>query len=179
MTGAAFVGGELILQTGCKSEKTIKALSLFNNEQITLLDEIGDIIIPTTDTPGAKAAQIGSFINKIATDCYSKNEQDILVKGIEKMKLDFEKKYSTSFVEAPINQRNEFLNAVNLEMKQYTQNKKYEDPEHYFLMLKQLTILGYFTSEIGASKTLNYIPVPTKYDGNYPYKVGDKAWATS
>ena len=94
LTGAAFVGGELILQTGCKSEKTLKALSLFNNEQITLLDEIGDIIIPTTDTPGAKAVQIGSFINKIATDCYSKNEQGILVKGIEKMKLDFEKKFS-------------------------------------------------------------------------------------
>jgi hypothetical protein len=45
-------------------------------------------------------------------------------------------------------------------------------------MIKQLTILGYFTSETGATKALRYEAVPGKYDGAYPYKKGDKAWAT-
>ena len=63
-------------------------------------------------------------------------------------------------------------------MIQKNKNKKKDDPVHYFLMLKQLTILGYFTSETGASQALNYIAVPGKYDGSYPYKKGDKAWAT-
>jgi len=37
---------------------------------------------------------------------------------------------------------------------------------------------GYFTSEIGATKALRYVAVPGKFDGSYPYKKGDKAWAT-
>jgi hypothetical protein len=46
-------------------------------------------------------------------------------------------------------------------------------------MLKELTLLGFFTSEVGATQALRYLPVPGKYDGNVPYKKGDKAWATS
>ena len=49
---------------------------------------------------------------------------------------------------------------------------------NYFGMMKQLTLLGYFTSEIGATKALRYIAVPGKYEGCVPYKKGDKAWAT-
>ena len=43
--------------------------------------------------------------------------------------------------------------------------------------MKELTLLGYFTSEIGATKALSYVESPGKYEGNYPYKKGDKAWA--
>ena len=44
-------------------------------------------------------------------------------------------------------------------------------------MMKELTLLGYFTSEVGATKALRYLPVPGRYDGNVPYKKGDRAWA--
>jgi hypothetical protein len=44
--------------------------------------------------------------------------------------------------------------------------------------MKQLAILGYFTSKEGATKALRYVAVPGKYDGALPYKKGDKAWAT-
>ena len=53
-----------------------------------------------------------------------------------------------------------------------------EIPNHYFKLMKELTLLGYFSSEIGATKALRYIAVPGHYDGNLPYKKGDKAWAT-
>jgi hypothetical protein len=43
--------------------------------------------------------------------------------------------------------------------------------------MKQLTLLGFFTSEPGATKALRHIAVPGKYDGALPYKKGDKAWA--
>jgi hypothetical protein len=54
---------------------------------------------------------------------------------------------------------------------------KEERTTHYFTMLKQLTILGYFNSEIGATQTLRYVAVPGRYDGEVPYKKGDRAWA--
>jgi hypothetical protein len=50
-------------------------------------------------------------------------------------------------------------------------------PLHYYTMIKQLTLFGYFTSETGMKQTLRYLPVPGKYDGAFPYKKGDKAWA--
>ncbi len=178
MTGAAFIGGEIFIQSGCKSDTSHQLASVFTKEQIDLLDEIGETILPQTDTPGAKSIHIGSFIDKIVKDCYSSEQQKILISGIEVIKTEFENKYSISFLKGKASQREEFLNEVNASMIQKINDKEKDDPEHYFLILKQLTILGYFTSETGATKALNYIAVPGKYDGSYPYKKGDKAWAT-
>jgi hypothetical protein len=59
-----------------------------------------------------------------------------------------------------------------------TSFKKEQMPAHYFTMMKQLTLWGFFTSEPGATKALRYVAVPGKYEGCIPYKKGDKAWAT-
>ena len=45
-------------------------------------------------------------------------------------------------------------------------------------MMKELTLLGFFTSEVGATKALRYVAVPTKFEGCVEYKKGDRAWAT-
>ena len=58
------------------------------------------------------------------------------------------------------------------------EKKEFEaTPNHYYTMIKQLTLLGFFTSEVGATQALRHISVPGKYDGAYPYKKGDRAWA--
>jgi hypothetical protein len=75
-------------------------------------------------------------------------------------------------------QRKELLTVVDKEQKSYNENKKEGDPNHYFALMKQLTLLGYFTSEIGATQALRYVAVPGRYEGCIPYKKGDKAWAT-
>jgi hypothetical protein len=67
---------------------------------------------------------------------------------------------------------------LNKELKEYNEAKKDKDPNHYFGLMKQLTLLGYFTSEIGATQALRYLAVPGKYEGCIPYNKGDKAWAT-
>ena len=66
------------------------------------------------------------------------------------------------------------------EVEARNSGKQYERQRmspHYFTMMKQLTLLGYFTSEIGSKQALRYNPVPGRYDGCAPYKKGDKAWA--
>jgi hypothetical protein len=83
-----------------------------------------------------------------------------------------------SFMKATPEQRKELLTALDKEAKEFQKNKKPEDPTHYFTLMKQLTLLGYFTSEIGATQALRYVAVPGKYEGCIPYKKGDKAWAT-
>ena len=55
--------------------------------------------------------------------------------------------------------------------------KKEEMPNHYFALMKQLTLLGYFTSKEGMTKALRYNPVPGRYEGCIDYKKGDKLFA--
>jgi hypothetical protein len=56
-------------------------------------------------------------------------------------------------------------------------DKKRGNPEYYFQMMKELTLLGYFTSEIGCTQARRYVERPGKYEGDIPYKKGDKAFA--
>jgi inorganic pyrophosphatase len=88
------------------------------------------------------------------------------------------KENGSDFMNTSAEQKTALLIALDKESKEYQKIKNYEDPTHYFIMMKQLTLLGYFTSEEGATHALRYIAVPGKYDGNVTYKKGDKAWAT-
>ncbi|MGB3104594.1 gluconate 2-dehydrogenase subunit 3 family protein, partial [Sphingobacterium siyangense] len=48
---------------------------------------------------------------------------------------------------------------------------------HFFFLLKQLTLTGFFTSEIGMTKALRFVKVPGRFDGEFPYEKGEHAWA--
>ena len=176
--GGTVIGGSIFLD-GCKpSDKQAVAGFSLTADQIALLDEIAETIIPTTDTPGAKAAKVGAFMNTMVTDCYEEKDQKIFMDGLGKIDEASKKTNGKSFLDSTPEQRTALLNELNKELKKYNETKKEEDPNHYFGMMKQLTLLGYFTSEIGATQALRYIAVPGKYEGCVPYTKGDKAWAT-
>lgn len=176
--GGTIVGAEVFL-SGCKPEEKKGTADLnFSAEDIAYLDEIAETIIPTTDTPGAKSAKVGAFMAVMVKDCYTEADQQIFVAGMNKLNEASEQLHKRSFMDASPEQRKTLLTAVDNEQKAYTKNKKKRDPEHYFALMKQLTLLGYFTSETGVTQALRYLPVPTRYDGEIPYKKGDKAWAT-
>lgn len=175
--GGTVIGANAFLE-GCKpADKKLAAFS-FSKDDIILLDEIAETIIPTTNTPGAKAAKVGDFMKVMVTDCYNENDQKIFAEGVQKLNEASEKKFSKTFMEADAAQRKELLTEIDKEAKAYGSTKKDNDPQHYFRMLKELTLLGYFTSEIGATQALRYVAVPGKYEGCIPYKKGDRAWAT-
>jgi len=52
-----------------------------------------------------------------------------------------------------------------------------DPPAHYFRMMKELALLGYFTSEIGCTQAQRYIEAPGRFDPCVPYQPGEKAWA--
>lgn len=148
-------------------------------DQTHLLDEVGETILPTTSTPGAKAARVGPFMAVMVRDCYKPADQKIFLNGLTQLDKDCVKQTGKGFLACDPAQRTAFLTALDKEQKAFTANKRADDPAHYFRMMKELTLLGYFTSEVGATKALRYLPVPGRYDGNVPYKKGDKAWATT
>ncbi|RYE37278.1 MAG: gluconate 2-dehydrogenase subunit 3 family protein [Sphingobacteriaceae bacterium] len=179
---ALILGGTVLganfFMSGCKSGPE-KVTELFKQDDVAFMDEVGDTILPTTSTPGAKAAGVGKFMAVMVRDCYKPEDQKVFTDGINKLDDACKKKNGKKFMECDPKQRTAILIDLDKEQKDYQANKKKEEPNHYFRMMKELTMLGYFTSEVGATKALRYLPVPGKYDGNYPYKKGDKAWALS
>jgi hypothetical protein len=179
LLGGTIIGAEVFLSGCTNADKKIGSAGLnFSPDDISFLDEVGETIIPATDTPGAKEARIGEFMHTIVRDCYNEREQQIFVDGISKLNDASKQKNGKSFLESNPAERKSLLIDLDKEQKEYTTKKKPEDPAHYFRMMKELTIWGYFTSEPGATKALRYVAVPGRYDGCIPYKKGDKAWAT-
>jgi hypothetical protein len=176
LTGAAFVGGELML-TGCKNEPGIGGAS-FNAQDVGFLDEVADTILPPTKSPGAKAAHVGQFMTVMVNDCYDSKDQKTFHEGIGKLNDASKKANNKSFMEATPAERTALLTSLDKEAKEYGAKKKKEDQAHYFTMMKQLTLFGYFTSKEGATEALRYVKVPGRYEGCIEYKKGDKAWAT-
>jgi hypothetical protein len=179
LLGGTLIGSEMFL-SGCTNEnKKIGTAGLdFSPEDISFLDEVGDTIIPATDTPGAKDAKIGEFMHTIVRDCYNKTDQDIFIAGMGKLNEASKSMNGKYFLESTPEERKNLLIALDKEQKENTEKNKQTDPPHYFRMFKELTIWGYFTSEPGATKALRYVAVPGRYEGCIPYKKGDKAWAT-
>lgn len=172
--GGSLIGGSAFL-TGCKTSTGDSMV--FSPEDIAYLNEVGETIIPATDTPGARAANVGQFMTVMVNDCYTEADQKIFHAGMKKLDDEADKTYKSGFMKLDAAKRSELLTKLDKEQKIYAKDKKKEDPNHYFTMLKQLTLLGYFTSEIGSKQARRYIETPGRYEACVPYTKGEKAWA--
>jgi len=169
--GVTIIGSELFL-AGCANE--VKDLLLFSDTDINLLDEVGEVILPRTElSPGAKDVKIGLFMKSIVTDCYSTKEQDTFKKGMKELDRISSNVFHRNFIELDPNEKYGLIAKLDKE----TRDNKENESLHFFVMMKQLTIWGYFTSEQGATKALRYNQIPGKFIGCIPYNKGDKAWS--
>jgi hypothetical protein len=114
----------------------------------------------------------------MVNDTYEPKDQEIFHKGIVTLNEASKKANGKSFMDATPEQRTALLTTLDGDAKAYQKSKKEGESSHYFTMMKQLTLFGFFTSKEGATQALRYVAVPGKYIGDYPYKKGDKAWAT-
>ena len=175
--GAALVGQGAWL-SGCATSRPA-AGELFSAVDVALLDEIAETILPETQTPGAKAACVGPFIATMVTDTYDPREQRIFLDGLATLEHECLALHGVDFMAATVPQRVALLERVDREAIEYMRRlgTSQQQPAHYFRMIKELTLLGYFTSEIGYTQAMRYIETPGRFDPCIPYKVGDKLWA--
>ncbi|KAA6432803.1 gluconate 2-dehydrogenase subunit 3 family protein [Dyadobacter flavalbus] len=185
MGGALSAPTMLAFLEGCKSaNETSTGISFpFSADRQALVSEVAEIIIPKTDTPGAKDAKVGEFIEKMLKDCYAEKDQSSFNEGMKELeKRDFMKASPADqtkiLKEMEAAARTESAKAGE-EKKKYTEaGKEYTDAGvPFFQLVKELTLLGYFTSEVGATQALEYVAVPGRYDGCIDLKPGQKAWA--
>ena len=178
--GVALVGGGSLWSTACRTERAsaYKGVGQFTADDVAVLDEVADTILPPTKTPGAKAAKTGPFMAVMVTDCYEPKDQQVFMDGMKQLDAATQKATGKSFMDATPEQRLAVLTALDKEQHDYMANRKDpEAPAHYFRMMKELSLLGYFTSEIGMTQAQRYAESPGRYDPCVDYKPGDRAWA--
>jgi hypothetical protein len=187
--GVAFVGGSQLL-TACAGDRPPAADSTqvaatgpapigeFSVADQQYLDEVADTILPTTaKSPGAKAAATGPFMALMVTDTYSPEDQKIFREGMTKLEEACKAKHSVGFMAATPEQRTALLTELDKEQHEFQKTRK-DQPQHYFRMMKELALLGFFTSEIGYTKAMRYKETPGKYEPCLPYTKGETSWAS-
>ncbi|WP_347329937.1 gluconate 2-dehydrogenase subunit 3 family protein [Marinimicrobium locisalis] len=175
-TGTAMVGGTAAL-AGCAtgSREAQPPTYTFTEEDVRLLDEVAETILPRTDTPGAKDARVGAFMKVFVTDCYTPQEQALFHGGLPQLEASAEARYGQRFMALDTAQRTELIRELDREAKAVLAAS---GRLHYFTLIKQLTLFGFFTSEVGGTEVLRYVAIPGRYDGCMPYEEGERAWAT-
>ena len=177
MLGGAFSAPTLLAmgrwEKGEIFEHAQFAFNLTDNQK-KIVAEVAEIIIPRTATPGAIDTGVPAFIVMMLQDCYKTPEHKSFTEGLE----DLEKK---QFLTMNHSQKTELLKQVEKDsveqMKVYqVQQTKMGDNEDreqmaaqakglpYWRLMKELTMLGYFTSEEGIKSSFDYIPIPGKLE---------------
>ncbi|PSR56521.1 twin-arginine translocation pathway signal protein [Adhaeribacter arboris] len=186
LLGGTVIGGEAFA-AGLNLNPDTNSSSLFTPEDQKVLHEIGGIILPSINgKPGAKDANIGAFMAMMVSDCYSTDQQKVFTAGLNRIKTDFKATYNKDFLAGDAKSQLDYLKKLDTEQRAAAIDVKPGrreyltldgTPVHFFTMMRQLTILGFCTSKIGATKALRYVEAPGRYDGNVPYKKGEGAWA--
>lgn len=169
MGGILSAGTLATVLEGCKSGSSSVATGVsFSPEQSAMIAEIAEIILPRTQTPGAIDAKVPEFIQMMLKDCYKEDQQKAFFEGLTKLDEDAKKANNTEFSKSTPAQKLVLIKAED----------SAKERSEFWKTMKDLTILGYFTSEPGATKALAFLEVPGKYE---PIKLqkGQKAWAMS
>jgi len=193
--GAALLGGDSLAAFSFDEASRASAMrqgaGAFSAAQIALLDEIAETILPQTSTPGAKAAKTGAFMALMVTDTYTDRSEAAFRDGLTQVDEACTRAHGVTFMNATPAQRLVIAEALDREQKAVMDARlapptnraplptppSTDDPPHYFRMMKELALLGFFTSEVGMTQALRYLESPGRYDPCAPYSPGDRAWA--
>ena len=140
--------------------------------QLELVATLTEHIIPQTETPGARAAGVHRFVDALLTDHYPAAERDRFLAGLAGVDAQAQSRYGKVFVDSATGQQLALLR--ELDAAAYAASRA--EDTWFFRRMKELTLVGYYTSEIGAMQELHVSPFGT-YRGDIPYTSVGRAWA--
>lgn len=191
MGGAVSAPAILGLLAGCSAEPGTDVAAtdaewkptFLTQAQAALVAEVAEIMIPRTDTPGAKDVGIPAFIDKMLKDAYPQDDQTRFVAGLADFEAQARREHGRAFLELEPAQRAALVKQAHdpaVEVEQASTLPIAERNRPFILMMKELTMLGYFVSEPGATQVLQYRPVPGAYHACVPLAQAGKGrtWAT-
>lgn len=166
---------------GCSAKPGIDWKPEFLTEdQASIISTVSDIIIPRTDTPGAKDAGVPAFIDQMLKDVYSPEDQKAFTDGLQAFNAQAREEYGEDFNDLDEEDQAAFVKKLHDAAIQAEKTTDTAPKRPFILSMKELTLLGFFTSEPGATQVLQYVAVPGAYKGCIPLsEAGNgKTWAT-
>ena len=171
LLGGVAIAPELLAKALANAPATLAKLPA---ERLALLAEMADTILPDTDTPGAKAAKVHEFIAVVVQDCFPPEQRDTFWTKLDAADMQCRAMQGKGFLECTSEQRIAFFTALQVSAK--IEQTQQADGPSFFPLLKNLTIGGYFSSEIGATQALAFDPIPGAWIPDMPVDANTKAW---
>ena len=149
-------------------------LRTLNPHQNAMVATISEIIIPQTDTPGAKAARVNEFIDLILTEWYDEEEKSIFLTGLTEVDTRTRDLFGKDFIDCAEKLQAEILRVLDDEVAEARaevrrgSGRRRPPERNFFFMIKQLTLIGYYTSQIGFEQELHSEIIPARHAGCVP-----------
>ena len=144
--------------------------AVFTPPQRALMTALSERVMPTTDTPGAIAAGVPEFIEKLLADWALPADRVPIIAGLDAIEARSRADYSVAGAEATPEQQDALLTLA--------MEDKLPGGKEFFEKFRQLVITGYFTSDVGITQERKYLPVPGRYDGAYPYSEVNRVFSS-
>lgn len=180
MGGALSAPALAAILNGCapKEEPLTWQPSFFSEEQAKAIVDITDIFIPKTDTPGAKELGIPQFVEEMVATIYEDDYRNRFMNNLNEILEKVKKDNGKAFHLLDQEVKNKLVSDWNADAVK-TIPLPDDDEWGFILLFKELMLVGYCTTEIGATQVLQYEAVPTEYKGCIPLsEAGGKTWAT-
>ncbi|MDO3385212.1 gluconate 2-dehydrogenase subunit 3 family protein [Gilvimarinus sp. SDUM040013] len=145
---------------------------IFNLSQTVCAQALANVIIPATQTPGAGDIGVHNYVDHHLHACGSDQEKGLVTAMFDKLDQIAQKTFAERFSSITSEQQNEFTQALANGQLPFSNSDK-----SGFALYKQLVVFGYYTSEIGATQELSYLPIPGGFDGDYTFAEAGKAWS--
>jgi len=216
LAGGALSASTVVgLLAGCRAERSVEGGYVFralDADQQELTGALVDILLPATDTPGAREAGVPAFIDKLLADWMTGDESARFLAGLEDVDARAQGAHGARFVDIGAARQTTLVAALDREAF-----PPYEEPPGeaeaaeasagnaqsgttamadageqqagqvaappeeasppFFSTLKELTVAGYYTSEVGASQELRWSAAPGEYRPDVPLAEVGRAWA--
>lgn len=138
-------------------------------DELILIGEVSELIIPTTDTGGALAAGVPDFVKVMLSGWFTTAERENFIAGLHEFSAGG--KYGKKFGELTASQKDQYFG----ELLAAAEGGASATRTPFVVLMKRLTIFGYYTSELGATTELRQQMAAAKYEPAAVVKPGDRA----
>lgn len=174
---AAMFGAALFAPIARAAAAQVPAISdgppsapVFSAQQRALMTALSERVMPTTDTPGAIAAGVPEYIEKLLADWSVPADRKPILAGLDAIEAHSQRDYKVAADKATAAQQDALLTLA--------MEDKLPGGADFFDKFRQLVLTGYFTSEVGITQEREYLPVPGQYDGAFPYSKVNKVYSS-
>jgi len=160
-------------QLAANQAGSLRTLSAAQNEIVVAMSEV---MIPATDTPGARAAKVNEFIDLILTDWATEEEKKIFLEGLEEADRKTNALFGRGFAGASAKEQAAIVQAFDEELAASRNEKLPKQIRSweltlvlpFFAQMRRLTLVGYYTSQIGQEQELKVEIIPGALHGCVP-----------